>query len=233
MSTSPCNGGDDTPDPVSPTREGTERPRSDSARQKTPEKAEQRLERIKELGCLYAFSELLQTAGLSLPAICQGVVDLLPTGWQSPASACARLTLEGQQFTSENFRETAWELASPIAVHGRPVGTLAVYYLNEPPSGGEDPFLPEERRLLNAVTGRLGTSVEHRHAEAALRQSERLFHTLAQVAPVGIFRTDARGDCLYVNERWCEIAGIAADAALGQGWARALHPEDRDQVFAE
>ena len=37
MRTSPCNGGDDTPDPVSPTREGTERPRSDSARQKTPE----------------------------------------------------------------------------------------------------------------------------------------------------------------------------------------------------
>jgi PAS domain S-box-containing protein len=233
MTTAPRDSDDDeTPSPVSPV-EGTERPRAAGARQETPETTAQRLERIKELGCLYAFAELLQTAELSLPAICQGVVDLLPAGWQDPARVCARLTLEDQHFTTANFQETACKLASPIAVHGRPVGAVAVYDLGAPPSGGADPFLPEERRLLNAVAGRLATTLERRHAEAALRQSERLFHTLAQVAPVGIFRTDARGDCVYVNERWCEIAGRSAGAALGQGWTRAIHPDDRDQVVAE
>jgi len=231
MTISPGHSGNhETTGPVAPTRDGIDRPRSDGTRQ---EKTDQRLERIKELGCLYAFSELLQTPGLSLPAIFQGVVDLIPAGWQYPESTCARLTLEEQHFTTENFRETVWKLDSPIAVHGRPVGALEVYYLGEKPICGEGPFLPEERRLLNAVTGRLGTSLERRQAEAALRESELLFHTLAQVSPVGIFRTDARGDCVYVNERWCEIAGISADAAVGQGWARAIHPEDRDQVFAE
>ncbi len=227
------SGNPKTTHPVSSTRNGTDRPRSDEARQATTDKTSPRLERVKELGCLYAFSELLQTPGLSVPAICQGVVDLIPAGWQYPECACARLILEERQFTTENFRETAWKLDSPIAVHDRTLGTLEVYYLSEKPLCGEGRFLPEERRLLNALTGRLGTMLERRHAEAALRQSERLFHTLAQVSPVGIFRTDAQGDCVYVNECWCEIAGISADAALGQGWARAIHPADRDRVLGE
>ena len=70
-------------------------------------------------------------------------------------------------------------------------------------------------------------------AEDALRERERLFRTLAQGAPVGIFRTDASGGCLYVNDRWCEIAGISADAAAGSGWTSALHPEDQDRVTEE
>ncbi len=69
--------------------------------------------------------------------------------------------------------------------------------------------------------------------ETALQESENLFRTLAQGAPVGIFRTDRTGCCLYVNERWCEITGIAADLAAGEGWAASLHPEDRERVFDE
>jgi diguanylate cyclase (GGDEF)-like protein/PAS domain S-box-containing protein len=56
--------------------------------------------------------------------------------------------------------------------------------------------------------------------------------TLRQ-APVGIFRTDAEGRCLFVNDRWCEFAGLAAHDALGYGWVDALHPEDRDRVVVE
>lgn len=234
MAASPrCNGNQEPNRPVPPAWGGRDRSRSDEARPEKEDARDQLLERIKELGCLYAFSELLQTPGLSVPALCQGVVELIPAGWQYPESACVRLTLEGQYFTTANFRETEWKLESPIAVHGRPVGAVEVYYLSQKPICGEGPFLPEERRLLNALTGRLGNSLERRRAEAALRESELVFHTLAQVSPVGIFRTDSHGDCVYVNERWCEIAGISADTALGQGWARAIHPEDRDQVFAE
>lgn len=234
MATTPIhNGNHEATRPISAAPDGTDRARVEGARRDKQETADPHLERIKELGCLYAFSELLQIPGLSVPALCQGVVDLIPAGWQYPESACARLILEGQHSTTANFRETAWGLQSPIMLHGKPVGVLEVYYLSEKPMCGEGPFLPEERRLLSAMAGRLGNNLERRHAEAALRESELVFHTLAQISPVGIFRTDAHGDCVYVNERWCEIAGMSAEAALGQGWARAIHPEDRDQVFAE
>ncbi|AFY71900.1 multi-sensor hybrid histidine kinase (plasmid) [Thalassoporum mexicanum PCC 7367] len=73
---------------------------------------------------------------------------------------------------------------------------------------------------------------DRKKAEEELRASERRYAALAQAAPVAIFRTDAQGNCLYVNEFWCELAGFDMDQALGQGWVSAIHPDDRAQVFA-
>ncbi len=36
---------------------------------------------------------------------------------------------------------------------------------------------------------------------------------------------DGRAD--FVNRRWCEYTGIVADEALGAGWTRAIHADDR------
>lgn len=52
-------------------------------------------------------------------------------------------------------------------------------------------------------------------------------------APVGIFRTDPEGACLFVNERWCQFAGMEASEALGSGWLGAIHPDDRERVSRE
>ena len=56
------------------------------------------------------------------------------------------------------------------------------------------------------------------------------FRTLAEEAPVGIFYTDARGRYLYVNPRWSEMSGLTRHEAYDGGWARAVHPEDRDRM---
>lgn len=72
-----------------------------------------------------------------------------------------------------------------------------------------------------------------KRADAALRESEQRYHALAKAAPVGIFRTDLQGQCIYVNERWQELAGMKQAQALGDGWAASIHPEDRQQVFNE
>ncbi|MBF2088134.1 MAG: PAS domain S-box protein [Synechococcales cyanobacterium K44_A2020_017] len=74
---------------------------------------------------------------------------------------------------------------------------------------------------------------EHRLMEQSLRESDRRYETLAQLLPVGIFRTDHEGNRLYVNQRWCAITGIHTPEASGSQWAEALHPTDRDRVVAE
>jgi PAS domain S-box-containing protein len=74
---------------------------------------------------------------------------------------------------------------------------------------------------------------ERKWAEETLRASELRFRTLTSHAPVGIFLADREGRCLFVNERWCEMAGLSPEEALGQGWARALHPDDKERVFQE
>jgi hypothetical protein len=73
---------------------------------------------------------LLEVPGISLPEVLQGLVDIIPPGWQYPEMTCARILFEDQVFKTANFRETRWKQSSPIRVHGEHAGTLEVYYLN-------------------------------------------------------------------------------------------------------
>ncbi|MBD2446844.1 EAL domain-containing protein [Nostoc sp. FACHB-152] len=74
---------------------------------------------------------------------------------------------------------------------------------------------------------------ERRRTEAHLRQSEQRYASLTAAAPVGIFRTDAQGKCIYVNERWCKIVGLTPEEAMGNGWVKGLYPDDREKVSHE
>lgn len=66
-----------------------------------------------------------------------------------------------------------------------------------------------------------------------VEESEAFYRTLAKVSPVGIFYTDGAGHCRYVNEKWCEIAGLDLEQARDDGWLAAIHPEDRDRIALE
>ena len=72
---------------------------------------------------------------------------------------------------------------------------------------------------------------DSRKMEQALIESATLFRTLASFAPVGIFRMDPLGRCLYVNERWQEITGFFVDDALGMGWADTVHKDDWPEMM--
>ncbi len=71
-----------------------------------------------------------------------------------------------------------------------------------------------------------------RHAENLQAQSLR-FETLSAASPVGIFQTDATGQCLYTNRAWQEIAGRSLADCLGDGWRQAVAEEDRAEVVCQ
>src|ERR1039457_243062 len=84
-----------------------------------------------------------------------------------------------------------------------------------------------DREYLLAVVRDI---TERKRAEAAMREGERRFQTLADTSPVGIFRTNAQGQTIYVNPRWCQISGLSATNAMGEGWLRAVHPDDQERL---
>lgn len=57
--------------------------------------------------------------------------------------------------------------------------------------------------------------------------------SFARLSPVAIFRVDAEGRCTYVNERWVQLSGYPMEAALGDEWQRAVHPEDVPRIQRE
>ncbi|MFT5802741.1 MAG: PAS domain S-box-containing protein, partial [Nonlabens sp.] len=124
-------------------------------------------------------------------------------------------------------------ISLPIKKFGQTVGVFSLY------SGEKNFFDAEEIALLEKATNDVSFALEviekealRKKAEEAVSQSEKRYHTLTEVSPVGIFRTDAVGLTTYVNPSWCRISGLPFDQALGSGWRSAVHNEDKTTLSA-
>ncbi len=97
----------------------------------------------------------------------------------------------------------------------------------------EDKMVQSEKaeRELRKYSEELEKEIlERKKNEVALQISQHLFQTLAEVSPVGIFRTTSDGQTIYVNPRWSELSGLTQDDAMGNNWIDAVHHDDRKKV---
>lgn len=74
---------------------------------------------------------------------------------------------------------------------------------------------------------------ELKKSDNTIKENEILFQTLTSNAPVAIFQTNLKGECIYVNDEWLKYTGMQLEEAMGYGWSNALHPEDKERVLAE
>jgi PAS domain S-box-containing protein len=65
---------------------------------------------------------------------------------------------------------------------------------------------------------------ERKRAEAALRASERQFHTLADSIPQLVWMADADGNIFWVNSHWHDYTGVAPGNASPGDWQSLLTP---------
>jgi len=108
---------------------------------------------------------------------------------------------------------------------GQPIGLIAVI--------GQKPLQNQElaASLLKLVSLRAAGKLEATLADEKLRESEEKFRVLIESTSVGIYLTDLNGKCTYVNPKWCELAQISYNEALGDGWANGIYEEDREKFF--
>ena len=123
-------------------------------------------------------------------------------------------------------------ISIPIKKFGKVIGNFTFY------ASEKNFFDQEEIALLEEATSDVAFALEifakeelRKTAEKGVFESEKRYHTLTEVSPVGIFRTDASGSTTYVNKSWCEMSGLSQHEALGNGWLDAVHLDDKITLF--
>ncbi len=169
-------------------------------------------ERVKELCCLYAVSEICDRATLSLDESMQGVVDTIPPSWQYPEICSARVIVGGREYRSSRFEASRYVQGQEIVANGVVAGTLEVFYSEERAVADEGPFLREERQLIDDIALRLGKLIEGRSVQRGLDEAEARRRALLAVTRETVVELDAEGVIhdYYVGD------GVAAERVLAE-----------------
>lgn len=95
-------------------------------------------------------------------------------------------------------------------------------------------YLGEAREGADAyVVGHAQDVTERRNLEKRLTAANAELQAMTDALPLGLFRTNAQGQCTYVNAAYERIAGVDAAVAMGDGWTLAVHPEDRERSYEQ
>ena len=130
------------------------------------------IERAKELNCLYKVQELILDPDNDLDAICKGIINAIPPGWQYSDICTTRIDLQGKTYQSEHFSESMWSLNADIKTQDEIVGRISVFYIEQRPNADEGPFLKEERKLINTIADQLGTHVLHKQLKSVFQEQK-------------------------------------------------------------
>jgi len=152
-------------------------------------------ERVKELNCLYQLEEIFKTEESTLDTSLQGLVEVIPTGWQHTTLCEVRISYKDLVIVSDDFLETEWKQQANIVIDENVEGKIEVFYLHNINSDGSNPFYAEEQKLLNTIARRLGEHIF----------SRRLKDTIAFInAPESGIEASEGDDLLPIssNQHW-------------------------------
>lgn len=84
--------------------------------------------------------------------------------------------------------------------------------------------------------GYIGTCIDvndHRQLEAELRAREAELRVMNDALPVGLVLVNDRGGVMRMNPAAERFIGLSTAEASGEGWIRAVHPDDRERIVAD
>ncbi len=171
-------------------------------------------ERIKEVRCLFAICEFVEKQETE-EEIFRRIVEIMPSGWQYPEIACARITLHGKEFKTDKFKETSWKQAADIIYHGQKTGSVEILYLEDRPVRDEGPFLKQERELLIAIAKEIGEVSKRKEAEQKAEAEYSFRRAIENSILSGISAVDREGRQIYVSPAFCKMVGWSEEDLLG------------------
>ena len=134
-------------------------------------------ERVKEVTCLYTIYDLIVEPEISLGKKLESIIRVIPSGFQSPETTCARITLAGRKYETDGCIQTDVKLTSGIMVNGVRTGTIEVFCRDE--KEAEEAFPDEKKDFIRTIALQVGEMIERVTAREELVESEKQLRYLS------------------------------------------------------
>ena len=136
-------------------------------------------ERAKELTCLYRTEECLNDIGADTTETIHKLVEIIPTGWQYEDCCKVCFEFQDQTVSTEGFSNSRWTQQADIFISDIRVGAITVSYDQSDRIKDYNPFLPEERKLLNSIADRFARFIEQKRLKKTVKTWEEARNVLA------------------------------------------------------
>jgi len=118
-------------------------------------------------------------------------------------------------------------LGVPLVVYDKTIGVFHILTIKP------KVFADEDVGFFSTMGGQIAIAIENARATGALRESEKKYRDLVDNALVGIYKTNLKGEVLYVNEAFLKILEFETPEELMAGGAlvRYKNPRDREALI--
>ena len=181
-------------------------------------------ERIKEIECIYSISELGRKEK-DVTKILKKITELIPPGWKEPENTCVQVKYFNKIFQTDNFKETTWQLKTPLHQQDDIIGELIIGYTN---ISEEDPFLAEEKELTEKIAEIVSEITHRKKNEIIIADNETMYRTFLNNFQGIAFQSTIDWKPIFFQGAVKEITGYEENEFLQKeiSWDQIIHPED-------
>lgn len=187
-------------------------------------------ERIKELTAIGTIRDVLAEEDGHSAEQLQRVVNHLPRSFRFPERAVASLTVDDEEFTSPTYETPAHRLTvGDVTAAGNEL-ELAVGYVEVPAFDGDDPFLPEERELLETIVQLVTAHLDRTHVVGDLMTADRRLQLILENTTAVMYLKDTAGRYVFVNGEYERLFDRDHEDIVGRTDCEIHSPEMADEV---
>lgn len=164
-------------------------------------------ERVKELNCLYSISKVAREAKTDVNVLAWKVLEIIPRAMQYPELAETEIRIDGRRFTTKRFQSKGTTIQAGLVIGKKKHGSIVIAY--RAGDGGKKlkpKFLPEERRLLDAVAREVSLFIKSVAVEEEKQKLQAQLQHIERLAFVGEL---SAGIAHELNEPLARILGFA------------------------
>lgn len=189
-------------------------------------------ERMKELSAIYNVSEVLRDERQSIDIAMSRIVKMLAVGWQHPEICAARIVIGDQEYKTENYKDTPYKLQVPLKLYDDRQGYVEVSYTEKSCGEDEEPFLEEERALINTLADAVEVYYNNKLQRDKVSRSEATLRSLVEACPVGVILCDTEFRIVAINSSMATNYPVNTGRNIGVGdnFIDVLLPERREYV---